>query len=484
MRPIFDRALELRHSHNPMAKQALFLATLLADNSPWLPDEHLLSHHLFIRGIPGSGKTSFIEYLVELLLSRGPCRMQIYDVKSPATRSLFAAAQIGAARSGIRVKWFTNQIGRHSHTFVFHKQRFMQRLDPSQKTALTCTALGVSHGLEGYGKQVFGGIAFAILLAVYERWEIENWIHLLDRINLVLRKKYAKACGLDEMTMRSATQLINDVGRLARIPAFNTPHSSIDLSDDEPEVVIWNYYGAYDLAGGMARAALFASFEAAQERDSKLRNWLVIDEFQRVVGNSLELVFQQARDRFGLILACQNLADLDTRDKDYAPTVLNCCRLGLTFNVTDPAEIKLLSETSGKVIRERPAMAVSNSAFRTFTGRTKTWSEYEADRLGINDIRLASATAGLALAACNQDHGFVQFGGFPQIVQVDHHITREEYERRRNLPWPGHEEGTILGVMPPKLALPGEEPQRQLPTNIVNPEQRKLPRRAPRNPRP
>ncbi len=79
----------------------------------------------------------------------------------------------------------------------------------------------------------------------------------------------------------------------------------------------------------------------------------MIDEFQRVVGNSTEQLFTQSRDSLVLLLANQSLVDLRTRDRDYGHLVQTCCRIHWTFNVSDPEEQKFIVETSGKVTRKQ-----------------------------------------------------------------------------------------------------------------------------------
>jgi hypothetical protein len=81
----------------------------------------------------------------------------------------------------------------------------------------------------------------------------------------------------------------------------------------------------------------------------------------------------------------------------------------------------------------------------------------------------------LSIVCCTQDLGFIQFAGFPQIIQTQFHISKEEHQRRCALAWPGPQDDTITVEMP--ALLPPPEPTDPKPPFIVNPDERKPPRR-------
>jgi hypothetical protein len=476
--PFFDRAYQLRDSTNATERESVFLGTLLADGSPLLAHEKSFSEHLYIRGSPGSGKSAVIAYLCELRLSRGGCVMHVFDLKKGGTRELLAALQAGAARSGTPVRWFVDLVGRSTHTFNLFLQGFFQAYAPMEMADFVGAALGSSHGLEGYGKQHFGSIAVRVLFEVFRRWQVGSWVELDGCIDAVLSSPPAH--GLDRTTVLGATQLRNDVHRLAQIPALNHPTSTIDLGSDEPQAVYWSFPRKYATAGAICRMALYGNFAAA-DMGPKTNRIIVVDEFQRVVGNQLDLLFTQGRESIQLILANQGLSDLKTRDKDYAPTVQTCCRMHWTFNASDPAEQLFMAETSGKVTRKRKTTTYAIGPLGLVSGESRSYAEVEADRYGLNDVKLASATPDLSLFCCAQDHGFIQYGGFPQVVHTRFHISQDEHGRRKALPWPGPDDGTITGEMPPPLPPPGPRPPR---SPIIINEPRKTPRRAPKDPGP
>ncbi len=144
-----------------------------------------------------------------------------------------------------------------------------------------------------------------------------------------------------------------------------------------------------------------------------------------------------------------------------------------------------MAETSGKVTRKQKTTSYRIGPFGLVSGETRSYTEVDADRHGLNDVKLTSATPGLSIFCCKQDEGFIQHGGQDQIIRTEFHTTKREYVEREALPWPGPEDGTITGELPPLLGPPSTPgPKPVTPPNIVNPVQAKSPRRAPKNPMP
>ncbi len=60
-------------------------------------------------------------------------------------------------------------------------------------------------------------------------------------------------------------------------------------------------------------------------------------------------------------------------------------------------------------------------------------------RLTVNDILLASDHPKQSIVRISRGAGYAQYGGMHFIVESDYHITKRQYESRKNMPWP---EGT------------------------------------------
>ncbi len=469
----FERALWLRHSPNATERESVLLGTMLADGSPLLAHRKTLSEHVYLRGSPGSGKSAALALLIEQILSFGDSTVHIFDMKDNSTLELLVAGLVAARRLDrmVKVRRFTVAPGRSTHGFALFNHRFWKtRLTPVQKASLVGVALGTTHGLEGYGTAWYGGAAYKLLLFVFQRYpDLGSWRELaevLERITNQARKDELR----NEFRV-AGLQAWMDVDRLAQFEALNPPPGvdCIDLAEGfaEPQVVYWSFPGVYDMAGAIFRLALFSLFEAAGHCERKTKVWVVADEFQRGLSKNIDLLFQQSRERCHLLVANQCLHDLKGREKDFAPSVQACCRVHWTFNASDPAEQQFLAETSGRVVRIRRTDTTTRSGL---THYTTSHAEVETDRYTINDIKLASAHPQLSVFLCTQDYGFIQHGGFPQIVHTEFHISKEEYDRRRAVPWPGPEEGTFSPDVPPPLPplRPDGERRDDTPPDIVN----------------
>ena len=143
-----------------------------------------------------------------------------------------------------------------------------------------------------------------------------------------------------------------------------------------------------------------------------------------------------------------------------------------------------MAETSGKVTRKQKTTSYQIGPVRARTGQSRSYPEVEADRHGLNDVKLASATPELSIFCCTQDEGFIQYGGFPQVVQHEFHIDQEGARGARPCPWPGPEDGTITGEMPAAARPPDAGAEARHAAEHRQPRQAKTPRRAPKNPLP
>lgn len=74
---------------------------------------------------------------------------------------------------------------------------------------------------------------------------------------------------------------------------------------------------------------------------------------------------------------------------------------------------------------------------------SKSDKEFIGPRLTKNDIKLVTDDDRKSIIQLTRGAGYSQYGGLPLVVESDFHITREEYERRRDSPWPTGEHGTF-----------------------------------------
>jgi hypothetical protein len=75
---------------------------------------------------------------------------------------------------------------------------------------------------------------------------------------------------------------------------------------------------------------------------------------------------------------------------------------------------------------------------------SESGNEFIGPRLTKNDIKRVTDDDRKSIIQLTRGAGYSQYGGLPLIVESGFHITQEEYERRRDSPWPADEHGTFV----------------------------------------
>jgi hypothetical protein len=125
----------------------------------------------------------------------------------------------------------------------------------------------------------------------------------------------------------------------------------------------------------IGKLVLYNLFFAALKRKDAgqfSQAYLLIDEFQKLIGDNLALFLEQCRS-FGisLVLANQNIDQLNSHDTKLWPLVQSNVRASLHFGSGDPKEIELLSKASGEMISTLSAFAEGSSTGSS-RGRSRT----------------------------------------------------------------------------------------------------------------
>jgi hypothetical protein len=202
----------------------------------------------------------------------------------------------------------------------------------------------------------------------------------------------------------------------------------------------------------IARMAMFSLLSAAKfvSRDRR-QVYLIVDEFQRVVSNNLELFLQTARSmKIGVILANQSLGDLKKPDADIVSTVRTNTRFRQLFAVGEMHDLQEAILTSGEtLIHNRSWSENIGMAVGPIMGRilSRSFSETTAPRLRVNDLLLASDHPLQSVVQVRRGDGYAQYGGMPFVMNSAYHISPEEYEIRRSAAWPENVPGTFTPTL-------------------------------------
>lgn len=457
-----DLVSRIRASGDRIERESLLLGVNAHDDSPVIVPRDVFREHAHLLGDSGSGKTSLgIASLLTQFIRFGDCSVVVIDLKGDDV-ALLQGARIEAERAGIRFRWFTNELDRPTYVFNPLTQSHLARLSLYQRTDILTASLGLQYGTD-YGRGFFSDANAEMLFhALKARPEgISSFVELAA----VLREK-APFRDVPEDLRTAGSHLNAIINRLADTKALNAtprdgcPESAIANAIDMPEVFRTPQVLYFHLASAIgmastaeiARLALYSLLTAAKTaQGERTQVYLVIDEFQRIVSNNLELFLQQARSlNIGVILANQTLGDLKTADVDLIPTVRANTRFRQIFAASDLVEQEEIIKTSGET-------TVFSRAWSQYLGNvlgasgTFSLTETLSPRLRVNDVLLATDHPQQSIVQVRRGQGYAQFGGFPFVMTSAFHITQDEYERRKRAPWPDRDGETIR----PTLAAPG-----------------------------
>ncbi len=318
--------------------------------------EKILAEHCYIVGPSGAGKSSLgiIPLLIQLIrgsktgqdVPSDPYPVVILDLKGDA--ALFHTVRLEAEKRGQRFQFFTTE--RNAPTYRFNPFRGFDRGSRSvaQLCQLILDALNLNHG-KGYGRSYYTERSRNVLSRTLKR---KRNIQSFDELHAELRETVARA---DVRTKGDAFELLSVIEMLTEYRQLVTdPDETIENTDSiifmpsvlkERQVAYFWLPAALESisVGEIAKLVLFNLRVAAQDwkranPDDPRNVILVVDELQRVAGENLQGILQDARS-FGIhaILANQSLTDLKSQTGfDLAPTIMTNTRVKFFF--TTPSE--------------------------------------------------------------------------------------------------------------------------------------------------
>jgi hypothetical protein len=461
---------DLRNSSDRTERNSIFHGRVVADGSPVLIPRDVYLEHAHALGDSGGGKTSlFLCPAVEQLASFADCSLVVLDLKADSLEllaSLQTASESVRARTGrpLPLKCFSNQRTRPTFAFNPMKQPFWRNFDLLTQTDILCAANGLTYGTD-YGAGYFSSANAAILFHTLRTYpNVTTFAELADCVGTVIT--VAKKRELHPEIRKAGIHVHEVIKRLAACEALNVTESTghaqavvdnaIDLTDlfRTPQLLYCHLPATLSPSGApeIARLFTYILLAASTQTERRCPVFLVIDEFQRMVANNLEYMLQLARSMgVGVIIANQTMQDLRKGNIDLIPAIEANCRLRQWFSVSSCEDQERLSRGSGLTVET----IASRSTSVNFEGkRSDSYSESEhiAPRLTINDILLTNDHPFRSILRISRGAGYAQFGGMPVIIQSQYHISKDEYQRRKGLPWPSAE-GAFEPSSQPVVAL-------------------------------
>jgi hypothetical protein len=447
-------ATDLRNSPDRIERSSIFHGRVVADGSPALIHRDAYMEHAHGLGDSGGGKTSlFLCPIIEQLGSFADSSFIVLDPKADTLEllaSLQAVSELVGRQTGrpLPLKFFSNQRTHRSYAFNPMRQPFWRDLDLLTQTDILCAANGLTYGTD-YGAGYYSSANAAILLHTLKTYpHVATFGELADCIGTVMTA--AKKRDLHPEIRKAGVHVQEVIKRLAACEALNVTKNSghpssvveqsIDLTDlfREPQLLYCHLPATLSpsAAPEIARLFTYMLLAASTQTERRCRVYLVIDEFQRIVANNFEYMLQLARSMgVGVIIANQTMQDLRKGNVDLIPAIEANCRVRQWFSVSSADDQERLIKSSGLTVET----LTSRSSSVDSQGRTSnsvTSSEHIAPRLTINDVLLTNDHPFRSILRVSRGAGYAQFGGMPVIIESQYHISKEEYQRRKALPWP------------------------------------------------
>jgi hypothetical protein len=427
----------LLKSSNRLEREYVFLGWHAEYGYPVLVPKWCLQEHMQIQGGTGSGKSSRgFAPLQTQLIRAGTSAVIIFDFKGePLLRE---TARIEAEMAGRVFKHFTNVFGLSSFLFNPFQQSDSSRISFSQKVETLMEALRMNYG-DGYGKKFFTSQARAWLLKTFKRFPN---IASFEELHAKAAPEFFK----NETERDRCLEAITIIQQLAEVTAMNWkpgPGESDQPLQDAifmPDVVAQGQViycslpaiGETSTVKEIGNLLLYAVMNAVKEyreRGGKNQTYVFIDEAQQMASRALNLILNQGRG-FGMSLILGNQSDsalMSPEMNRLLDTIRANTQVKLYFSVTDANTVKLLEKASGVI------------PYETDDGKF----DYRP-RLTANDIAEYSSREDLAICWITRNAGFAAYGGNWFAIRTAHHISRDEFERRSDAPWPAATASTIV----------------------------------------
>jgi len=446
---------DIRNSDDPTERNSIYLGRVVADGSPVLIPREVFGEHAHGLGDSGGGKTSlFLCPLIEQLGRAGDCSIIVIDNKAD-TLELFASLQAVAERvrqeqgTELPLKVFSNQGGNASFGFNPMQQPFWENFDLFTRTDIICGANGLTYGSD-YGQGYYSSANAAVLYHALKTFpHVTTFAELAECLKEVVTTSANKR-DLHPEIKKAGVHVMEVMKRLASCPPLNvTPtterdpevlEQAIDFTKVfmEPQLHYFHLSATLSPSGApeIARLVTYMLLAAATQTERRVPVFLMIDEFQRMVASNLEYMLQLARSMgIGIILANQSMEDLKKSATNLIPPIEANCRLRQWFSVSSTDDQERLINGSGLTVDYTTGRTVSTNA----DGKqsvSESRNETVVSRFTLNDVALTNDHPFRSFLHLKRGAGYAQYGGLPVIIQSSYHISRQEYQRRKSLPWP------------------------------------------------
>ncbi|MEO8271081.1 MAG: TraM recognition domain-containing protein, partial [Aureliella sp.] len=166
----------------------------------------------------------------------------------------------------------------------------------------------------------------------------------------------------------------------------------------------------------------------------KIRVQVVIDEFQRMISDNLDIVFQQARSlNIGMMIANQSMGDLRNAGPVLLSAIEGNCAIRQWLSVNTADDIEHLTKLFGSYKK------VHEKVTESPRGRSVSRELKNEPRITTNNLQQISDDPFLSVVQIDGErHGFARYRGVPFVLRNSFHISDQEYRERLKFQWPTH----------------------------------------------
>ena len=326
------------------------------------------------------------------------------------------------------------------------------KLSITDRSSIICASLGLFYGFD-YARAHYSAVnADVIEECLTENPSIESFFELRATLYDLIENRSSY---LSEKRRVDFVHVIQTIEKLASCAPLNvTRNSGASQEVLDNQINLLNAFespGIYYfhlpsitspyLAPSVARLVTQFLIVAGRASKRKTKVQVVIDEFQRMISENLDLLFQMARSLdIGLVLANQSLSDLKASGEKLFQAIEGNCAIRQWISVTSVEDLKMI-ETLFGTQKEFRETTVRNALWAEVTSRTVE----DAPRITMTDLHTISDDPSLSIVKITGTrHGYSRYRGIPFVMRSHFHISGAEYQRRKDFKWPTD----LPGLMP------------------------------------
>ncbi len=371
---------------------------------------------------------------------------------------------------GLPFKYFSLVPGEESFVYNPLRQEVHQRFTAMQRAELFTQSAGTDYG-EVYGGAYFQAkaeMALCNYLTNYTDPPLEDFIELFKLFND--KYSYANIGHVDDWTDASHFRAL--FARLASVSSLNGTPRNLNKPDAHANAMECFellrtpaiYYFKLPASAGrnagrfVARSVLQNLFASAGFRSSaeQVPVVAVLDEFQELVGPSIDVFLEQCRSRgISCVLAHQSIHQLERNNVNLLPVIQACTSTHIVVEASDAKSVEYVQQRSGKAYfalmswaQEAPsADSEANCGVDTFRPSNATTADGQgiplvnvreevAWRLDENSIYRVSADPTAAFVVVKKNGGFSNLDGFLVPIRSFFHVPKDVFDRRGKELWP------------------------------------------------